>query len=139
MNVGETIRVVVELPQDDPAFEKLRVECQRIEETRKKAVGRYTARRDMPHFQGGEIHAHCPLPGGREASWTLSGKRVHPNKFPADGKIPKDAKAAVAKVLNVDVSLLEAFVAFDPVEGGEVFVLTKRSGVKRLVDALLSE
>src|SRR4051794_11794347 len=41
------------------------------EATRAK-VGRITARRDPPHFQGDEYHGHAKLPGGYEASWNIS-------------------------------------------------------------------
>lgn len=70
-------------------------------------VGRHDARRDPPHFAGDVYHGHCPLPGGYEVSWDMTGKRRHPNKFPAH--VPADAKAAVAKVLKVPVGILEAY------------------------------
>jgi len=40
-------------------------------------------------------------------AWTKSGVRKHPSKFPAT--VPKDAKAAEAKVINVDPALLESW------------------------------
>jgi hypothetical protein len=38
-----------------------------LKEATRETVGRYTARRDPPHFQGDEYHAHAELPGGYEA------------------------------------------------------------------------
>jgi len=98
----------------------------RIDEATRKTVGRYTARRDQPHFQGDEIHAHCELPGGKELSWTITGKRRHPKKFPADNKFPRDAKAAIADLLGVDPNILEAYEGFDEVEREDVFILERR-------------
>jgi len=77
-------------------------------ESARRTVGRHTARRDQPHFAGGEVHGHCELPGGTEVSWTISGKRLHPSKFPP--VIPSDARKAVAQVLDVDPKILEDFV-----------------------------
>lgn len=77
---------------------------QSIDEATHSTVGKYTARRDQPHFQGDEYHAHVTIPGG-EASWRESGSRRHPNKFPS--KIPHAAKEAAAKVLEVDVETLQ--------------------------------
>ena len=74
-------------------------------------MGRVTARRDQPHFQGDEYHAHATLPGGCEVSWNVSGSRRHPNKFLA--AIPKDARDAVAKVLGVNPELLEGSEVLD--------------------------
>lgn len=92
-----------------------------LDEATRAKVGRYTARRDPPHFQGDEYHAHAEVPGGFEVAWGRSGARRHPNKFPAD--IPSDAKAAVAKVLDVDVSLLETYKVRDEVLDEDVFLI----------------
>ena len=98
----------------------------KIDEATKATVGRHTARRDKPSFQGDEYHGHCDLSGGYEVSWTISGNRRHPNKFPADDKIPADAKAAVAKVLGVDPNILEVYYGYDEVERGGVYILQER-------------
>lgn len=98
-----------------------------LNESTRTTVGQFTARRDPPHFIGDEYHGHCKLPGGKEVSWTITGSRRHPNKFPADNKIPADAKAAVAKVLNVAPSILETFIAFDEIENENVFVIQERA------------
>jgi ribosomal protein L29 len=98
----------------------------RIDEATTKTIGRYTARRDPPHFQGDEMHGHCKLPGGKEIAWTVTGKRRHPNKFPADSKIPQDAKAAIAALLGVDSNIFEAYETFDEVEQEVVFILERR-------------
>ena len=82
-----------------------------LKEATRETVGRYTARRDPPHFQGDEYHGHAELPGGYEASWGVSGKRRHPTKFPA--AVPADARVALAKVLGVDADLLEGFLIYD--------------------------
>lgn len=81
-----------------------------LEKTEMK-VGRFTARRDSPHFDGDEYHAHSQLPGGYEISWSISGSRRHPNKFPA--QVPRDAKLAVAKALRVSPDLLEGYTLYD--------------------------
>ncbi len=106
-----------------------------LEEAKKVTVGKQTAFRHQPHFQGGEYHGHCDLSGGYQVSWTISGQRLHPNKFPADDKIPKDAKMAVAKVLGMPVDLLEGFFAYDEKENKEIilFELKGESRAARLL------
>lgn len=99
---------------DDP-------ETQVLNEATRKTVGNFTARRDAPHFQGDEYHAHADVPGGYEVAWSKSGARRHENKFPA--QIPNDALLAVAKVLGVDPSILESFKWFDTVLNEEVFLV----------------
>jgi hypothetical protein len=78
-----------------------------LEEAARAKVGRFTAHRNQPHFTGDEYHGHCDVGGGHKVAWTMTGKRRHPTKFPA--RVPQDAKAAVAKVLNVSVDVLESF------------------------------
>lgn len=97
---------------------------QLLTETKQSTVGRYTAYKHQPHFQGGEYHGVCNTGGGCEVSWTISGKRHHPGKFPSE--IPKDARMAVAKVLGVDAKKFESFKAYDEVEGKEVLLLELR-------------
>lgn len=72
-----------------------------------KHVNGHTLRKDPPHYNGDDYHVHAPLPGGREASWSMSGLRRHPNKFPAS--VPKGVRLAAAEVLGIDVNLLECF------------------------------
>jgi len=112
-------RVVVSVSQEELDRFGKRI----LEEAKEKTVGNYTAYKHSPHFQGGDYHGHSDLPDGHRLSWTITGKRLHPSKFPADDKIPNDAKVAIAKVLGVPVNLLEAFVAYDEVDGEEVVVL----------------
>ena len=76
-------------------------------EATRATVGRFTAHRNQPHFTGDQYHGHCDVGGGYHVAWTVSGKRRHPSKFPA--RVPQNAKAALAKVLNVSVDLLESF------------------------------
>lgn len=102
------ILVVIEAPES-------------LTEATRATVGRFTARRDPPHFQGDEYHAHASVPGGYEVAWTLSGARRHESKFPA--QIPNDARQAVAKVLGVNPDLLESFRCRDVVLNEEVFLL----------------
>jgi hypothetical protein len=102
----------------EPAFARV---PQALEEAIRATVGRFTARRDQPHFQGDEYHAHAAIPGGYEVSWNKSGSRRHPKKFPSN--VPADARAAVAKVLKVDPNLLEGFKIFDEKIGENVFLL----------------
>ncbi len=72
-----------------------------------KRVNGHTLRKDPPHFNGDEYHVHAELPGGYEASWGVSGKRRHPNKFPAH--VPKAIVDAAATILKVSSDLLESF------------------------------
>jgi hypothetical protein len=102
---------------DDP-------ETQILNEATRATVGRYTARRDKPHYQGDEYHAHVDL-GGYEVGWGKSGQRRHEGKFPA--QIPNDARAAVAKVLGVDANLLEGYRYFDEQLNEDIFIVTLRS------------
>lgn len=78
--------------------------------------------------------------GGYQVSWTISGQRLHPSKFPADNKIPNDAKAAVAKVLGVSSNLLEGFLSYDEKEGKEIilFELKNETKASRLLQELRS-
>jgi hypothetical protein len=86
---------------------KIEVEPEYLTEAKKATVGRFTARRDPPHFAGDTYHGHCDVGRGHELSWAITGKRRHPSKFPA--VIPTDARAAVAKVLGVSADLLESY------------------------------
>jgi hypothetical protein len=108
--------------KSDP--QKIRVEMPKalFEATRAK-IGRFTARRDPPHFQGDEYHAHADVPGG-EVCWGVSGRRRHPNKFPAH--VPDDARSAVAAVLEIDPDLLEAYEIDDELIGEKVLLLEVR-------------
>jgi hypothetical protein len=72
-----------------------------------KRVNGHTLRKDSPHFKGDEYHVHAELPGGYEATWGVSGKRRHPNKFPAH--VPAAIIDAAAKILKVSPDLLETF------------------------------
>lgn len=121
-----TLRVIVSVNQ----VQLDRIGAQVIEESKKETVGRHTAYKHQPHIQGGEYHGHSDLPGGHQLSWTLTGKRLHPNKFPADDKIPNDAKIAVAKVLGISANLLEAYMAYDEVEGEEVLLIEAKKETK---------
>ena len=78
-----------------------------LSEATRAQVGRFTARRDQPHFAGDEYHGQCDVGGGCEVGWNVSGLRRHPSKFPA--RVPHDARAAVAKVLGVSPDILEAY------------------------------
>ena len=105
-------------------------------EAKETTVGKYTAYKHQPHFQGGEYHGHSDTEGGRQVSWTMSGKRLHPNKFPTE--IPNDARIAVAKVLGVPAKKLESYIAYDEVEGKEVLLLELReeNGIKQRLSRL---
>ena len=78
--------------------------AERLDEATHKKVGKYTARRDSPHFQGDGYHAHVK-DGGNEYSWQDDGSRRHQGKFGA--KVPKDAKTAAASALGIDPNILE--------------------------------
>ena len=80
-----------------------------LDERKQATVGRRKAYKDQPHFYGDEYHGPCELPGGKEVSWTMTGKRKHPNKFPADDKIPKDAKDYLTRAYD-NVELLNHLV-----------------------------
>ncbi len=105
-------KIRVEVPSD------LKV---RLAEATLASDGKYTARRDPPHFQGDEYHAHSDVGGGYEVSWGVSGARRHPNKFPVT--IPADAKLAVAKVLDVKADLLEGFTIVDETFNEKVLLI----------------
>jgi len=127
----QKLRVIVAV--DKKILDKLGKKI--LDEAKKVTVGRQAAFRHQPHFQGGEYHGHSDLPGGHQVSWTISGQRLHPNKFPADDKIPKDAKIAVAKVLGVSVDILEGFFAYDEQENQDIilFELKAESRAARLL------
>jgi hypothetical protein len=129
MSAHNHIRIIVTLSRSKLTALRSRYFVESLIESKLARIGKYTARRDSPHFQGDEYHGHCKLSGGDELSWTISGTRRHPNKFSADDKIPKDAKVAVAKVLGVNPNTLEAFLAYDSIEGKDVFVLQERISV----------
>ena len=133
---AKTYRVIIKVGQQSLN----QLGRQVLEEAKKAAVGKRTAFRHQPHFQGGEYHGHCDLPGGYQVSWTISGQRLHPSKFPADNKIPNDAKAAVAKVLGVSSDLLEGFLSYDEKEGKEIilFELKNETKASRLLQKLRS-
>ena len=99
---------------------------QQLDEATRITVGKCTARRDPPHFQGDEYHAHVDIPGGYEVAWGKSGVRRHPSKFPTN--VPNDAKAAVAKVLGVNVDLLEAYKVYDEAIGEDVLLFEVSAG-----------
>lgn len=96
-----------------------------LNEATRATVGKFTSRRDPPHFQGDEYHAHSEIPGGYEVSWGISGSRRHENKFPA--QVPADAKAAVAKVLRVNVDMLEGYRVYDENIEQEVLLVEVRA------------
>jgi len=94
-------------------------------EARRAKVGRFTAHRHSPHFSGDEPHGHCDVGGGHSVAWGLSRKRRHPSKFPA--QIPRDAKAAVGKVLDISADLLEAFWITDGDNKKLLFEVTRKA------------
>ncbi len=108
-------KILVEAPEH-----LLPTNPERVDESTRSTVGNFTARRDQPHFQGDEYHAHVEIPGGYEVAWCKSYSRRHPNKFPAN--VPKDAKAAVAKVLGINVDMLEAYKVYDEKLGENVLL-----------------
>lgn len=130
------MKVVVSVDEDYLNHLKMQV----LEEAKKEKVGKYTAYRHSPHFRGGEYHGHCDLEDGYQISYTITHQRLHPNKFPADHKIPKKAKMAIAKVLGVSVDLLEGYVTYDDSEHTEVvlFELNKRSQAALLLERINS-
>jgi hypothetical protein len=116
---------------ESPACREISVELQPallkemaevLTEATRAQVGRFTARRDPPHFADDTYHGHCDVGGGHEVSWSVFGARRHLSKFPA--QIPRDAKVAVAKVLNVSPDILEAFWIDD--DGSRVLLLETR-------------
>jgi hypothetical protein len=104
---SKTLRIIKEVLKEAQKKKLLVMAPKAILEAARVTVGRYTARRDQPHFQGDEYHGHADIPGGYEVSWNISGSRRHPGKFPA--QIPADARAAVANVLGVDPTKLEGY------------------------------
>lgn len=112
------IRVVISVDQSQIDTKKFHI----ITEAKKTAVGRDIAYKHQPHFDGGEYHGHCDLDNGCQVAWTITGKRLHPNKFPANGKIPNNAKKAVAKVLGVSLSILEGYIAYDSIDDEKILL-----------------
>jgi len=108
--LGDLEKTRVEVPFELLSQSKM---WQQLDEATRATVGRYTAFRHQPHFQGDDTHGHCDVGGGYEIAWcrTPPYPRKHPGKFPAN--IPRDARAAVAKVLDVDPDLLEGFRIHD--------------------------
>lgn len=88
-----------------------------LDEATRATVGRYTARRDKPRIENGEVitHAHVDVPGGYQVSYDNQLKRHHPNKFPSH--VPKGAKQAIGQVLDVDWRKLEANVPEGSLKG----------------------
>lgn len=112
----EPKKLLIEVP------ERLLAEAQqRLDEATRATVGRYTARRDPPHFPNDEYHAHVAIPGGYEVAWAISGARRHETKFPTN--VPNDARAAAAKVLGVSPALLEGFIIQDDRCGERVLLI----------------
>lgn len=100
-----------------------------------KNFGKIEVHKDSPHFKGGEYHGHVDLPGGKQVSYTISGKRLHPNKFPK--QIPSNIKNAIAQVLGVDSDLLESYEIFDEIEGANVILLElKQPRANKLLNLL---
>lgn len=95
------------------------------------------ARKDSPHVPGDLIHAHKKLSGGYEIAWDIEGNRKHPNKFPADNKIPHTAKAEIARLLKVDPNVLEAYQGYDVVEGEEVFIISEKKLANRVLEKVV--
>jgi hypothetical protein len=93
-----------------------------------KRIGKYQIEKDPPHTGGDEYHAHCKL-GGYEVCWTPSGKRRHPNKFPADNKIPYNVKKAIADILGIKPEILECYQTIDESEEN-MYLITIRDEVQ---------
>jgi len=112
-NKHQTLEEIAKEVLEDAAFIEMlgpvRVECysQGLLNESWKHVNGHTLRKDPPHYNGDDYHVHAPLLGGYEASWSMSGARRHPNKFPA--RVPKGVRHAAAEVLGIDVALLECF------------------------------
>lgn len=104
------------------------VECSSaaVNEATLKKIGRYTIRKDPPHTGGDEYHAHCQL-GGHEVCWTASGNRRHPNKFPADSKIPNDVKSGIADILGISTDMLECWRT-QASAGEDIYLVTISEG-----------
>lgn len=98
--LGEPKTILVEIPHEIEA--ELLLEKRHTVEVNGVEVGV-----DSPHFPGDEKHGHVKL-GGYEVTFTAKGERRHPNKFPAH--VPERCKDAIAKALDVDPKLLEAYL-----------------------------
>ena len=131
-SIGKDKKVVVSMPLN--IFTKF--ESKIISEGRfTKMVGRIPVQKDSPHFDGGEYHGHVNLPGGKQISYTVSGKRLHPNKFPK--KVPEYVKNAIAQVLKVDPNLLESYEVYDETEKSKVILIEfKQTEAEKLITIL---
>ncbi len=90
-----------------------------LESRRYKQFRRFNVGIDSPHFNGGEKHGHIEY-NGHEYSWTITGKRLHGNKF--SNHVPNKIKQAMADALKVPVNILEAYY-FDSEEDGRVIIV----------------
>ena len=108
-----------------------------ISQAKNSASSVYPQHLKQPHFQGGEYHGYCEMNDGPRISWTLSGQRLHPDKFPADDKVSEDVKIVVARILGVNVNRLESFFAFDDLESKTVIILKIKT--VSIIDCFLKE
>jgi len=115
---GDDPHVIVILPLD--VLENLESKiCNEGRYTKK--VGKHKVHKDSPHFSGGEYHGHVDMPGGKQVSYTMSGNRLHPNKFPS--QVPQGVKNAIANVLGISSDLLESYKAYDEIKSTTVYLL----------------
>jgi len=131
-NDSKKTKVVVSVPQ--MAFKKF--ESIVINEGRfTKKVGKIPVHKDSPHFSGGEYHGHVNMPSGKQVTYTITGKRLHPNKFPKH--VPQNVKNAIAQVLKVDSDLLESYEAYDEIEETTVLLIEfKQTKAEKLITLL---
>lgn len=100
-----------------------------------KEIGNIPVHKDSPHVKGGEYHGHVDMPGGKQVTYTISGQRLHPNKFP--NQVPQNVKKAIAQVLGVDPNILESYEAYDEIENSTVFLLEfKQTKAEQLIAIL---
>jgi hypothetical protein len=127
---SDSFPIVVEGGND--VFDK---ELGSLAEGKTKIVNGIPVRKDKPHSNGDDYHATIVFDDRTEASWyKTSGKRRHPNKFPAN--ISAAHKAAAAKVLGKHPDQLEAFEVRDEETGERYLLIEEKGALTQLVETI---
>lgn len=125
------IKIIVSLPKEVyETFES--TICNESRHTKK--YGKHPVHKDSPHFNGGEYHGHVDMPGGKQVTYTVSGDRLHKNKFP--NQVPQSVKDSISQALGVNSDMLESYEAFDEIEQTPVFLLVYKQSKSAKLTAL---
>ena len=91
--------------------------------------------KDSPHFNGGEYHGHVDMPGGKQVSYTVSGDRLHKNKFP--NHVPQGVKDSISQGLGVSSDMFESYDVYDEILGANVILLEYKQTISEGLTALI--